>query len=369
MPLWQRSLELAGRQPRSKEFNDFNALKNADDWRQKRYGMTKLVDRFSRKIDYLRISITDHCNLNCLYCAPFGGRRKLTHPAILSHEEIVRIVNGAVLAGISKVRITGGEPLMRRGVVELCRMLSALEGLESLTLTTNGVRLQEFAPQLHDAGVKRVNVSLDTLRPERFRKITGYDLLSQVLAGISMAEEVGLRPVKINTVVMRGINDDEIENFARLTLKKPYHVRFIELMPTNGCGFGDHESLFMPVEEIVRVVKRVGELSLEPAVDSPGPARLCSLPGGFGRVGFIAPLSHHFCGSCNRLRLTADGNLRTCLFSEKEIDIKGPLRAGASIEKLADIFRLAATRKPHGHRLKCTEVEKTFGRDMQAIGG
>ena len=184
-----------------------------------------------------------------------------------------------------------------------------------------------------------------------------------------MAEEVGLRPVKINTVVMRGINDDEIENLARFTLEKPYHVRFIELMPTNGCGLGDYESLFMPVEEILRVVKRVGQLSLEPAVDSPGPAKLCSLPGGLGKVGFIAPLSWHFCGSCNRLRLTADGKLRTCLFSEKEIDIKGPLRAGASIAELADIFKLAATKKPHSHRLECTEVDKTLGRDMQAIGG
>lgn len=331
--------------------------------------MITLIDGYYRRIDYLRISITDHCNLNCLYCAPFGGRRKLTHPEILSHEEIVRIVNGAVLAGISKVRITGGEPLMRKGVVELCRMLSGIEGLESLTLTTNGVRLQELAPQLHDAGVQRVNVSLDTLRPERFRKITGYDFLSQVLAGISMAEEVGLHPVKINTVVMRGINDDEIEDFARLTLKKSYQVRFIELMPTNGCGSGDYESLFMPVEEIVRVVKKVGELSLEPAVDSLGPARLCSLPEGLGKVGFIAPLSWHFCGSCNRLRLTADGNLRTCLFSEKEIDIKRPLRAVASIEELADIFRLAATQKPHGHSLDRTDIEKHFGRDMQAIGG
>ena len=331
--------------------------------------MITLIDGYYRRIDYLRISITDHCNLNCLYCAPFGGRRKLTHPEILSHEEIVRIVNGAVLAGISKVRITRGEPLMRRGVVELCRMLSAFEGLESLTLTTNGVRLQELAPQLHDAGVQRLNVSLDTLRPERFKEITGRNLLSRVLSGIERAEEVGLHPVKINTVVMRGINDDEIENFARLTLEKPYHVRFIELMPTNGCGFGDHESLFMPVEEIVRVVKRVGQLSLEPAVGSPGPARLCSLPGGLGKVGFIAPLSWHFCGSCNRLRLTADGKLRTCLFSEKEIDIKGPLRAGASIAELADIFRLAATKKPHSHRLECTEVDKTLGRDMQAIGG
>ncbi len=329
--------------------------------------MHRLADRFSRKIDYLRISITDHCNLNCSYCAPFGGRMKLTHAEILSYEEIGRLTKAAVEAGISKVRLTGGEPLMRKGVVELCRLLSSIEGLESLALTTNGVRLQELAPQLHAAGVQRVNVSLDTLRPERFRKITGYNLLSQVLAGISMAEEVGLHPVKINTVVMRGVNEDEIEDFARLTVEKPYHVRFIELMPFNGSG--DHQSLYVPVEEMVKRVIGVGDLSLEPVAESSGPARLCSLPGAQGKVGFIAPLSYHFCGSCNRLRLTADGNLRTCLFSEKEVDIKGPLRAGASIAELANIFRLAATRKPHGHSLGRTHIEKYFGRDMQAIGG
>ena len=329
--------------------------------------MKGIVDKFSRKIDYLRISITDHCNLNCSYCAPFGGRMKLTHAEILSYEEIYRLTKAAVEAGISKVRITGGEPLMRKGVVDLCRLLSGIEGLESLTLTTNGVRLQEFAAQLRDAGVQRVNVSLDTLRPERFKEITGNDLLSQVLAGISMAEEVGLHPVKVNTVVMRGVNDDEIEDFARLTVEKPYHVRFIELMPFNGSG--DHQALFVPVEEMVKRVIRAGDLSLEPAPESSGPARLCSLPGAKGKVGFIAPMSYHFCGSCNRLRLTADGKLRTCLFSEKEIDIKRPLRSGALIEELADVFRLAATKKPHSHRLKCTEVEKTLGRNMQAIGG
>ena len=329
--------------------------------------MHKLTDEFSRKIDYLRISITDHCNLNCSYCAPFGGRMKLTHAEILSYEEIYRLTRAAVEAGISKVRITGGEPLVRKEMIELCRMLSGIEGLESLTLTTNGVRLKQLARQLHDAGVQRVNVSLDTLRPERFKKITGHNLLSQVLAGISMAEEVGLHPVKINTVIMRGINEDEIENFTRLTVEKSYHIRFIELMPFNGSV--DQESLFVPVEEMVGRVRKVGDLCLEPAAESSGPARLCSLPGAKGKVGFIAPLSYHFCGSCNRLRLTADGKLRTCLFSEQEIDIKGPLRAGASTEELVEIYRLAAIRKHHGHRLQCTYVERYFGRDMQAIGG
>jgi cyclic pyranopterin phosphate synthase len=339
------------------------------DWRIRKGTVKGIVDRFDRRIDYLRISITDHCNLKCLYCTPFGGRDRLAHSEILSYEEIVRLTLAAVQAGISKIRVTGGEPLMRKGVVELCRMLSGIEGLESLTLTTNGVLLRELAQPLRDAGLQRVNVSLDTLRPERFKEITGRNLLSHVISGIERAEEVGLRPVKINTVVMRAINDDEIEDFARLTWKKSYQVRFIELMPTNGYGFGDYESLFMPVEEIVRVVRRVGELSLEPAVDSLGPARLCALPGGVGRVGFIAPLSWHFCGSCNRLRLTADGKLRTCLFSEKEIDIKRSLRAGASLEELANVFRLAAIRKPYGHHLKEIEGQHGFGRVMRAIGG
>ena len=329
--------------------------------------MTDLVDIFDRRIDYLRISITDHCNLNCLYCAPLGGRRKLTHAEILSYEEITRIAKAAVQAGICKVRITGGEPLMRKGAVELCRMLFGIAGLESLTVTTNGVRLQELAPQLHDAGVQRINVSLDTLRPERFRKITGYDFLSQVLAGIEMAEEVGLHPVKINTVIMRGINEDEIEDFARLTLEKPYHVRFIELMPTNGAG--NHSSLFVPVEEMVQMVKRVGEPTLEPARDSLGPARLFSLPGGVGKLGFIAPVSWHFCGSCNRLRLTADGGLRSCLFSEEEIDIREALRRGASMKELADIIRVAAATKPLGQDLKRLNGQQELGWTMRTIGG
>jgi cyclic pyranopterin phosphate synthase len=333
--------------------------------------IVKLVDGFNRRIDYLRISITDHCNLNCLYCSPLGGRKRLAHSDILSYEEILRVVEGAVRVGISKVRITGGEPLVRRGVVDLCGMLSNLKALGSLSVTTNGVLLKELARPLFDAGVHRINVSLDTLKPERFTEITGRNLLPHVLAGINTAEEVGFDPIKINTVVMRGMNDDEVVDLARLTLKKPYHVRLIEVMPTKGCALGVPGSLFVPVERIVKTVKRLGSLCVEPLVHSFGPARLCSLPGAEGKVGFIAPLSWHFCGSCSRLRLTADGKLRTCLFSEEEIDIKGPLRAGASIQELADIFRLAASRKPRGHRLKQSNVQMGtyLGRTMKAIGG
>ena len=192
---------------------------------------------------------------------------------------------------------------------------------------------------------------------------------SRVLAGIKKARQAGLHPIKINTVVMRGINEDEVGDLARLTLKQSYHVRFIELMPTEGWAYGDHESLFMPVEEIVKLVKQIGELRLESTADSFGPARLCTLPGGVGKVGFIAPMSWHFCGSCNRMRLTADGKLRVCLFSKKEIDIKGSLRAGASLEDLAGIFRMAAVGKPHGHHLNNADGQRSFGRAMRAIGG
>jgi len=331
--------------------------------------MSQLLDTYGRSIDYLRISITDHCNLNCFYCTPFGGRSRFPHAEILSYEEIVKVAEAAVLSGVSKVRITGGEPLLRREMIRLCRMLANIQDLKSIALTTNGLLLKEMAKPLFDAGVHRVNVSLDTLKPERFRKITGRDLLSSVLAGIKKAEEVGLHPIKINNVVMRGINDDEVEEFACLTLKKPYHVRFIELMPTDGWANEDHESLFVPVEEIVKLIKHIGVSHLGPTADSFGPARLSTLPGGIGKVGFIAPMTRHFCGSCNRLRLTADGKLRTCLFSKEEIDIKGPLRSGASMEELAGIFKTAAAEKPAGHYLQKTDGRKVFGRAMHAIGG
>lgn len=331
--------------------------------------MAKLVDSYGRYIDYLRISITDRCNLDCLYCTPFGGRSRLSHAAILSYEEIVRVAKAAVLAGISKVRITGGEPLQRKGMARLCRMLSNIEGLESLTLTTNGVLLEDRAQSLFEAGVRRINVSLDTLKPDRFRNITGRNFLPRVLNGIKRAEAVGFFPVKINTVVMKGINDDEIADFARLTIENPYHVRFIELMPTAGRAYRNQASLFMPVEEIVKRVKNAGNLLIERKSDSYGPARLCAFKGGVGKVGFIAPMSWHFCGSCNRLRLTADGKIRACLFSENEIDIKAPLRVSASMEDLVGIFRLAAQGKPRRHTLNHDICLNSPGRAMRAIGG
>lgn len=328
-----------------------------------------LVDTYGREIDYLRISITDHCNLKCYYCTPFSGRSHLERSEILTYEEMLKVARAAAAVGITKIRITGGEPLVRKGVVEFCQMLSDLDGLKSLALTTNGIYLEEMAEPLFKAGVRRINISLDTLKPERFEKITGYNWLSRVLAGIRRAEDIGMDPIKINTVVMRGINDDEIEDLARLTLHKPYHVRFIELMPTNSLAYSDYTSLFMPIEEIVKMISQIDLAQIGPATDSYGPAKLCRLPGAKGKVGFIAPVSWHFCGSCNRLRLTADGKIKTCLFSREEIDIKTPLRNGATQNEIIDIFRQAVAKKPSGHHLNAKNHQNTCGRAMRAIGG
>jgi len=329
----------------------------------------KLVDSFGRKIDYLRISITDHCNLKCYYCTPFSGRGHLERSEILTYEELLNVARAAVASGITKIRITGGEPLVRKGVVEFCRMLSELDGLKSLALTTNGIYLEEMAEPLFKAGVRRINISLDTLRPERFEKITGYDWLPRVQAGIRRAEQIGMNPVKINTVVMRGINDDEIEELARITLDKPYHVRFIELMPTDSCAYGDYESLYMPVDEIMKKISKIEKAQIGPATDSYGPAKLCKLPGAKGKVGFIAPISWHFCGSCNRLRLTAEGKIKTCLFSQSEIDIKTPLRSGATQKEIINIFQRAVSKKPRRHHLNEKKHQIACRQVMRAIGG
>jgi len=311
-----------------------------------------LVDSFQRKIDYLRISITDHCNLNCTYCAPpFSGRRYLERREILSFEEIAVLAEAAVAAGITKIRLTGGEPLIRKDVVALCRMLAAIDGLESLALTTNGIRLKALAKPLAMAGVKRVNVSLDSLQRQCFARITGRDCLAEVLAGISAAAAAGLAPVKINTVVMRGVNDDEVADLAALTFDKPYHVRFIELMPFQHAGVGDYGRLHIPIGEIIRKIPGIDTARVDPFLDNPGPARLCALPGARGKIGFIAPMSWHFCGSCNRLRLTADGKIRSCLFSNDELDIKAILRQGASKKELVEFFASAVQNKPRRHQL------------------
>jgi cyclic pyranopterin phosphate synthase len=311
----------------------------------------------------------DSMGMKCVYCTPFCGRSRLRRSQILTYEELQQVVEAAVSVGISKIRITGGEPLIRNGVVDLCRMISSIQGIKSVALTTNGVRLEKLAQPLKSAGVKRVNVSLDTLDPERFKQITGRDMLPRVFAGIREAEAVGMSPVKINTVAMKGINDDEIAAFARLTLTKPYHVRFIELMPSEGWGQLDHRTHFLSAKQILDRIPEIRETRFGQGVDSFGPARLFSLPAAAGKIGVIAPVTRHFCSTCNRLRLTADGKLRSCLFAKQELDIKARLRQGASTEELADIFRLAVVQKPHRHHLQSNLTGNGPVRAMYAIGG
>ncbi len=324
------------------------------------------TDSFHRKIDYLRLSITDRCNLRCSYCMPEGGVVKLDHAEILRYEEIVRLVRIAVSIGISKVRITGGEPLVRKDVLSLCDSISRMPGLSSLSLTTNGVLLSDFAAGLLQVGIRRINVSLDTLKPERFAKITGKDLFSQVWAGIMAAEEAGISPMKLNAVTMRGVNDDEIEDLARLTFRFPFHVRFIELMPFRQP---DRESVFIPASEILERLRRVAPLDASISGESNGPALHYRFQGALGKIGIISPVSNHFCPSCNRLRVTSDGKLRTCLFASDETDLRGLLRQGASDEEIAAAMLAAIHKKPEKHQLSDPAFCKCISRQMFSIGG
>lgn len=331
--------------------------------------MIQLTDSHNRSIDYLRISITDHCNLKCHYCVPLSERPKLPMADILSYEEMFTIARAAVANGVTKIRLTGGEPLMRKNMIAFCRMLSSLPEVTDLAVTTNGVLLAPMAAELKAAGVNRVNVSLDTLNPHRYAQITGKDALNDVIKGIEKAADAGLTPIKINMVPMRGINDDEIVQMARWTLAAPYDVRFIELMPTSGWAKKKHKELFIPIDEVHKVVESIAPLTPITTLKPRGPAMYTRLPNAKGRIGFIAALSHHFCKTCNRLRLTADGKLRACLFAEKEVDIKGPLRSNVTTKELQDILQAAANAKPKGHRLNDEKTEPISGRMMRAIGG
>jgi len=326
-----------------------------------------LLDRYRRSITYLRVSVTDRCNLRCVYCMPAEGIHLRRHEEILRYEEIVRVVRVAVDMGVRFVRLTGGEPLVRRGVVDLVRMLRDIPSLEELTMTTNGTLLAPLARPLADAGLDRVNISLDTLRPERFRRITRLGRLEDVLSGVEAAEEAGLSPIKLNTVVVRGLNDDEVVDLARLTVEHPWHVRFIELMPLGSDMRWEKARCVLASEVRRRIDAELGPLFQVQGSSGHGPARTYRLQGGLGTVGFITPWSQHFCPSCNRLRLTADGRLRPCLLSETEVDLRGPLREGAVEEELQRLIRQAVELKPMGHHLG--EGNGPEGRAMWEIGG
>lgn len=313
-------------------------------------------DTLGRKITYLRLSVTDLCDLRCIYCMPEHGVPKRAHSEICSLEELCDMAAAAVSLGVRKVRITGGEPLVRRGVVSLCRMLRALPGLEELCLTTNGVRLPELAAPLREAGVDRLNISLDTLRPERYRSITRIGELSSVLRGLDAAEAVGFSHTKLNCVLMGGVNDDEIEDFVRLTQARPLSVRFIELMPMGACAKWE-KARFLPTGA---VLDRVPELV--PA-GTDGVSRLYRLPGAAGTVGLIEPMSHAFCAECSRIRITADGKLKPCLHADTEIALRG-----LHGEALLDAIRQGIARKPERHALT-RDGQSHAGRCMSEIGG
>ncbi len=337
----------------------------------------QIRDTFCRRINYMRVSVTDRCNYRCLYCLPESGVVWKPPDSILSYEEIVRIVRVGTRLGVSKVRLTGGEPLVRSGITRLVEELAHVDGVDDLSLTTNGALLGHLAADLRQAGLQRVNVSLDTLQPDRFHKITRYGDLQQVLAGIVAAERAGLEPIKINTVVVRGFNDDEVPAIAALTQLHPWHVRFIELMPVGTeeaclpgvCDGSSRGPAFVSAEEMkLKIEQELG--SLAPAARAPvgnGPALYYHLPGGTGSVGFISAISDHFCSRCNRLRLTADGNLRPCLMADGEIDVKTPMRAGASDDEIEALIAAAVAAKPERHRLG--ENEHPLGRMMAQIGG
>ncbi len=333
-----------------------------------------MLDRANRNIEYLRVSITDRCNLRCVYCMPEGGVPGLSHEAILRYEEILRIVRVAAKKGIRKVRLTGGEPLVRKDVVSLIKEIAAIPGIDDLSLTTNGILLGKMAEGLYDAGLRRINISLDSLNPVRFGELTRGGDLRAVLDGIRRAEETGFDPIKINVVAIKGINDNEIREFARLTLTRPYHVRFIEFMPTGGIATWDGGRI-ITADEIMDKISALGRLSAVnqdsqggQKAKAGGPAKLYKLPDAMGILGFISALSNHFCGSCNRLRLTADGKLRPCLFSETEIDIKAPLRSGCGDAELSRLISLALAVKPEGHSI-AGGIKDKYRRSMSKIGG
>ena len=330
--------------------------------------MTKLVDTYKRKIDYLRLSVTDRCNLRCVYCMPAEGIQLIPPKEILRYEEFLRIARIAVAHGISRIRVTGGEPLVRKGIVEFIGELAGLKGLEDLSLTTNGVLLKEYAGALKKAGLNRVNVSLDTLKKNKFKDITRGDRLEKVLDGLEEAQRVGLTPVKVNMVVIKGFNDDEILDFARISREKPFHIRFIEYMPFD-VEEGWQREKCLSAKEIKGMVEAFEPL--EPVMgkkDGAGPARRFSFKDAPGEVGFISPVTEHFCGSCNRLRLTSDGKLRTCLFSDSEVDIRKALRDGSSDEEVERLLFKAVAEKPMGHHIN-ENIFKKCSRTMSLIGG
>ncbi len=326
-----------------------------------------LIDGFRRPITYLRVSVTDKCNLRCVYCMPESGLPWLRRDAILSYEEIAEVVRAAAAVGIRAVRLTGGEPLARRGLSRLVGAIARLPGIEDVALSTNGLLLEPQLEALVAAGLRRINVSLDTLRPDRFVAIARRPGLETVLRAIDAAIEAGLAPIKLNCVVMRGWNDDELADFAALTRDRPIFVRFIEVMPVQENA-ALQRGAYVSADEMLRRLAAIAELRAVVGPSGNGPARYYAFPGAHGAVGVISPLSHDYCDRCNRVRLTADGRLRLCLFGDHAIDLRSPLRSGATTEELARLLSSAMLIKPERHHLRLGDSGSRM-RAFSEIGG
>lgn len=328
-----------------------------------------LVDSYGRSITYLRISLTDRCNLRCVYCMPPDGLDWMPQGELLSNDEIILVVQAAAALGIKKVRLTGGEPLVRPGIVDLIQRIASISGIKDIGLTTNGIFLEKLAGALVRAGLKRVNISLDTLKAERFQKITRFGVFDKVWHGILTAEKAGLSQIKLNSVIIRGVNDDELLNLAGLSLSHPWQIRFIELMPIGnthswGVGFPTSSERYISVQEMHSRLEVLGLVPVA-AQEGSGPARTFQAPGAPGTVGFISPLGEHFCQSCNRLRLTADGKLRGCLVMPGEISLREALRKD---QCLNEFFLQAVSSKPAHHNM-IPSLSAGSARFMSQIGG
>ena len=327
-----------------------------------------MLDAYQRDIRYLRLSVTDRCNYRCAYCVPSGGISLLEPAEILSDAEILRVLSVWGQQGVTHVRLTGGEPLIRPGFVELVSSIRALGVIEDISVTTNGSLLARYAGELKSAGVNRINISLDTVDPVRFRELTCGGEVSDVLAGIQAAIAAGLAPVKINVVLTEAVGEEDLKYFSELVREAPVAVRFIEYMPSRRCRV----RAGMTVTSVTEQLRRLSSGELTPPAQNPygcGPARYLQGKSDQGTYGFIAPISDGYCDRCNRIRLTADGRLRPCLLSDTEIDLRSALRGGASDEELVALFHLAVRSKPSSHHLTESNSQAFQGRSMFQIGG
>jgi cyclic pyranopterin phosphate synthase len=324
------------------------------------------IDQFGRSIHYLRISLTDHCNLRCIYCMPEDQTFR-PNPELMQDDEIALLTRLFASLGFDKIRLTGGEPTVRNHIVDIVRVIASTEGIRSVSMTTNGVLLKKLAQPLAEAGLKRVNVSIDTLDPDKFHRLTRWGKLEDVWEGILAAERAGLKPVKLNAVVVKGYNESDVADLARLTLEHDWQIRFIEMMPFAGVTDVQTGQVITAAQTMARLESECGHLELSNGGKLDGEARVFHLPGAKGDIGFISTVTAPFCDSCNRARLTADGRLRLCLLRENEVDLLTPLRAGASLEDLRRLILDGIWSKPWGHGL--AEGVIPLNRVMNEIGG